>query len=417
MHRWIIWPRFGLFLRLALVWYGVQILATVLVGCFAGALAAPFVARLGAGRGDLFLSIAMGGAWAGFFGAILLYPYTSILIGLAGTLLQVKATQPGPLGAFQEVRIQVPFTAKEGMAICQPLLEDLGATDLQARGDTLGARFVPTPGTGRIGRWAGTDLLWIQTAQGSLHVASHPSSSWLYLALWVDRGRNLARLTRFQEALDAHLDRLRQAEQEAHHLTAQEARLAQAELLLLRAQVEPHFLFNTLAHLRELVRAGDTPSALAMVDALARHARTATDRAHRVTQSLGDEAASVEAYLSLMRLRFEGRLDFHLDLPEDLRALDVPVGALLIPAENAVKHGLEPRRGRGSLTLTAGRDGGRLVLDILDDGVGLGASPSGGTGLSNLRQRLGLAHGDSARLSVENRDGGGVRTRITLPLP
>jgi len=416
MFRWLTWSRFGLFLRLTLAWYVAQVLATVLVGSFAGALVAPFLAGKGTDGGDLLLNVTLGGIGAGFMGALLLFPYTSILVGLVGTVLQVRATGSGPLGAFHQVRIQVPMPPGEAIATCDALLRDLGAIDLHRQGDTLQARFTPATWARPLGRWALTDEWSVIATPGALQIDCHPSSRLLYQGLWVDRGRTHARLTRFQDALGEHLARLQQAERETHRLTAQEARLAQAELLLLRAQVEPHFLFNTLAHLRELVRTGDTSTALAMVDALVLHARTATHRVHRVSQSLGDEAASIEAYLAMMQLRFEHRMTFHLDIPADLHGVDVPVGSLLIPVENAIKHGLEPRRGGGTITVTGHRTETHLVLDVLDDGVGLGTPSATGSGLSNLRQRLKLAHGDTARLTVEGRDEGGVQVRLALPL-
>jgi len=153
-----------------------------------------------------------------------------------------------------------------------------------------------------------------------------------------------------------------------------------------------------------------------MVDALVAYARTATQRIREVSHPLRDELATIERYLELMRLRFPDRLAFPVEAAAEVLGVEVPVGVLLIPVENAVKHGVEPKRGGGTVQVAVTRNNDRLVLDILDDGVGLPAEPPAGTGLANLRQRLRLAHGDGARLVVQDRDTGGVHVQITLPI-
>ncbi len=389
------WSSLRLFFRLASAWYLVLVLLTTMTAGFE----------------------------AGFMGGLLLFPYAAILVAVVGTSLQVRARIPGTadLSAFHHLRLQVPWTRGEAEAELRAILgEDLGATALEVQGTRLQAHFGPPAWAGTWRRWLDADEVVVDlpaSGEEGMEVWARPTFRPWYRSLWVDRGRNLRRLARFQSMVAVRLAASRRTLEAEHRAEAQAARLAQAELLLLRAQVEPHFLFNTLAHLRELVRTGDLTGALAMVDALATHARAATERIRQVQHPLGEEAKACETYLILMKLRFGPRLDHVLGIPRELQGLEVPVGSLLIPVENAVKHGLEPKRGGGTVWVRAFREEEHLVLEVLDDGLGLPSEPSSGTGLANLRQRLALAHPGRATLSVEDRPEGGVHVCIRLPLP
>lgn len=411
MGRTLTWHHGGLLLRLAVAWYLVQGLGMVVLATLVGGFVGVFGPVSAVPAQERLVLATEVGLMAGFMGGILLFPYSSALLALAGTFLQWRSG--GPAASGHRVDIQVPWTAEEARTVLDAVLQALGSEAVEARGALLHARFRPF-GRGWLRRLR-TDEATVMVGDGTLEVRMRPASG-LWHLLWVDRGRNHERLARLQRLVADRLAAERRAAQEAHRVDAQAARLAQAELLLLRAQVEPHFLFNTLAHLRELIRTGDAPAALAMVDALVAHARAATERIHRVSHPLGEERASTEAYLDLMQLRFGQRLSYTVCVPNELLDVDVPVGTLLIPVENAVKHGLEPKPGGGTIAVVAGREGDCLLLDILDDGVGLGPEPPRGTGLANLRQRLRLAHGEMARLTVEGRETGGVHVRIRLPI-
>ncbi len=203
-----------------------------------------------------------------------------------------------------------------------------------------------------------------------------------------------------------------------------------ARLVLLQSQLEPHMLFNTLANLRVLIGA-DPERAQAMLDRLIDFLR-ATLAASRVAEHpLKDEFARVEDYLALMKVRMGDRLDTVLDLPSDLAALPVPPLLLQPLVENAIKHGLEPKRGPGTLRVTAARDGQSLVLAVIDSGRGLEAAaadrsrdagipsdtrPGSGFGLAQVRERLQTLHGDAARFALADVAGGGTRAEIRLPL-
>ncbi len=195
-----------------------------------------------------------------------------------------------------------------------------------------------------------------------------------------------------------------------------------ARLVLLQSQLEPHMLFNTLANLRALIGA-DPERAQAMLDRLIDFLR-ATLNASRVSEhALKDEFARVDDYLALMKVRMGDRLQAALDLPPELAALPVPPLLLQPLVENAIKHGLEPKRGPGELRVTAARDGDALVLAVIDSGRGLDAAaadtarePGSGFGLSQVRERLQTLHGDAARFTLAPRAEGGTRAEIRLPI-
>lgn len=196
---------------------------------------------------------------------------------------------------------------------------------------------------------------------------------------------------------------------------------AESELRLLQAQIEPHFLYNTLANLRFLIQS-NSPEALAMVDSLIEYLRTAVPdmRAKRVT--LGREADHVRHYLQIMRLRLGGRLDFSVDVPETLRAVELPPLVLLTLAENAIKHGIAPRVEGGRVDVRVREDGDAVVIEVADTGVGLPAAreapvteASTGAGLANARGRLWLTYGDAADLALAANAPRGTIATVRVP--
>jgi len=196
-------------------------------------------------------------------------------------------------------------------------------------------------------------------------------------------------------------------------------RTAESELRLLQAQVEPHFLYNTLANLRYLVQQG-SPDALRMTDALIEYLRSSVP-AMRVEQvSLGGEADHVGSYLQIMQLRMGHRLTYLVEVPENLRAQTIPPLVLLTLVENAIKHGIAPRIEGGNVSVTAQLEGDELIVAVEDDGVGLDgvptASPSSGAGLANVRDRLRLTFGDAAGLELAARTPRGTRAMLRIPL-
>ncbi|MCL4687581.1 MAG: histidine kinase [Burkholderiales bacterium] len=191
-------------------------------------------------------------------------------------------------------------------------------------------------------------------------------------------------------------------------------RMAEAELKLLQAQVEPHFLFNTLANLRWLVQQ-QSPDALAMLDHLIDYLRTALPEMRAESSTVGREAALARAYLEILRIRMGGALAVVIDVPEALAPHAFPPLMLMTLVENAVKHGIAPV-GRGRIAIRAARAGDRLRLEVEDDGRGPGGEPGNGVGLANVRERLAALHGGRASLVLSPRAGGGATAVIEIPL-
>lgn len=191
--------------------------------------------------------------------------------------------------------------------------------------------------------------------------------------------------------------------------------LAEAQLTSLRLQLQPHFLFNALntvsATMYDDPRRADT-----MLGELSELLR-ASLRSHRSDQvSLREEVAIAERYVQLQRARFGDRLDVTFDIPDQCAAARVPVFALQPLIENAVRHGRVERLGRGTIRVTARREGDTLALEVWDDGEGTApAQPGNGLGLRATSERLRLLYGDAASCAAGPADGG-WRVRLTLPL-
>lgn len=197
-------------------------------------------------------------------------------------------------------------------------------------------------------------------------------------------------------------------------------REAELRLSVLAAQVEPHFLFNTLAGVRSAI-ATDPARASEMIDRLVEYLRAAIPRLRSdgsAQATVGAQFDIVRAYLALMAARMP-RLQFEVAAAEPaLLQARCPPLMLISLAENAVKHGVEMKIGPAHIAVRAERsDDGRLLLTVEDDGVGFGVSSAGsGLGLTNIRERLAQLHGDRAALALKARRDGGVAATITVPL-
>jgi sensor histidine kinase YesM len=196
-----------------------------------------------------------------------------------------------------------------------------------------------------------------------------------------------------------------------------------AQLRLLRAQLEPHMLFNTLANLRSLVRE-DADRAESMIDQLIVYLRSALAASQTESVALSREFAQLRAYLDIMSLRMGPRLTYTLDLPPELEATAVPPMLLQPLVENAIKHGLEPKVGPGSIEVVARATAAGIEIRINDSGLGLpadeedgpGVRPAGTSyGLQHVRDRLHAVYGPAARLSLERRRPAGVSALVFIP--
>jgi sensor histidine kinase YesM len=187
-----------------------------------------------------------------------------------------------------------------------------------------------------------------------------------------------------------------------------------ANLRALQAQIEPHFLFNTLANVTSLI---DPAPAMAkrMLESFIRFLRASLAATRNQSTTLADEAELIAAYLDVLEIRMGARLRYEIEVPESLHAFTLPPMLLQPVVENSIRHGLEPKVDGGSVRFSARRDGADVVIEIADTGVGFAPTTRGGVGLTNLRDRLRLIYGDRASLTVGENGGGGAAVAIRVP--
>lgn len=188
-----------------------------------------------------------------------------------------------------------------------------------------------------------------------------------------------------------------------------------ANLRALQAQIEPHFLFNTLANVTSLIDS-DPARAKHMAESFIRFLRASLAATRRGGTTLADEFALVGAFLEVLKVRMGDRLAVRVDLPAELADLEIPPMLVQPVVENAIRHGLEPKVEGGTLELRARREGSRLTLEVADSGVGFAQATGGGVGLSNIRERLRLAYGEAARLVIRENAPCGTVVAIELPV-
>ncbi|HTQ35431.1 MAG TPA: histidine kinase, partial [Steroidobacteraceae bacterium] len=160
--------------------------------------------------------------------------------------------------------------------------------------------------------------------------------------------------------------------QREHGEFATRQRLLESRLQMLAARIEPHFLMNTLANLRYLVKS-DPATAYAMLDHLSEFLQGALERSRDLRSTLGHELQIIESYLAIMRIRLGEKLRFDVDVPPGLRAMAFPSLLLQTLVENSITHGIEPLDGTGTVVIRAREEGARIVLTVTDDGAGFSA--------------------------------------------
>lgn len=220
---------------------------------------------------------------------------------------------------------------------------------------------------------------------------------WIALAAMVRQREALAR----HQALELELAR---SELERHALDAR--------MRLLQAQVQPHFLFNTLANVRALVNSGSS-HATQLLDSLIAYLRAAVPRLDCTSATIDDEVRLVRAYLELMHMRMPDRLQFALRVDPAAGPERCPPMLLMTLVENAVRHGIDPSEEGGRIDVDITMRDGHLRIAVTDTGVGMrGHRPGAGTGLQALRERLDLAFAERARFELQAPPQGGVRAVV-----
>lgn len=193
-----------------------------------------------------------------------------------------------------------------------------------------------------------------------------------------------------------------------------ETGMLEARLQALQAQVEPHFLFNTLAHVRRLYRT-DPVRARRMLDSFRDYLESALPQMRDGFATIGREVDLARAYLDVQQVRMGRRLQVRIDVVNDLRRLAFPPMMLISLVENAVKHGLDPVPGGGTIRIDARMHDGRLEVAVIDTGSGIGEKIGSGVGLANIRGRLSALFGSLAELSLTANAPHGVRASIRVP--
>lgn len=189
--------------------------------------------------------------------------------------------------------------------------------------------------------------------------------------------------------------------------------LSESKLRMLRAQIEPHFLFNTLGAVQQLAADG-APRAAALTADLIAFLRASFSDMRCGQVSLTTEFATIESYLRVMQARMGARLRFELALPDPLAQLEVPSMIVLTLVENAIKHGIEPALRGGEIHVTAEAEEASVRILVRDSGVGMGATPGIGAGLDNVRRRLELAYGERAGLVLRDAEPG-LAAELRIP--
>ena len=192
--------------------------------------------------------------------------------------------------------------------------------------------------------------------------------------------------------------------------------VVEARMAAMQAQVEPHFLFNTLASIDHLIEV-DPPRASRMQKNLIALLRASMPAMRERATNLGRELEVVRPYLEILKVRMEQRLQAELNVPEGLYSADFPPMMLQSLVENAIKHGLEPKPEGGALNVAAVVAHGKLEVSVADTGVGFGRAATAGTGigLTSIRERLKLIYGAEAELQVAENAPSGTRVTIVVP--
>lgn len=202
-------------------------------------------------------------------------------------------------------------------------------------------------------------------------------------------------------------------EEQIRRLTLEKKTL-ETRLKMLQAQIEPHFLFNTLSNVLSLIES-DPGRGRAMLENLTSYLRSSLARTRDRRTTLGEELDLVRAYLDIYRIRMGDRLHYTIELPETLR--EVPFPPLLVQplVENALRHGLEPRIEGGEVRIRVRERNGGYTIEVADTGAGFSVAAADGLGLANVRERLETLYEGKARLFLEDNRPTGLKVTLEIP--
>lgn len=197
---------------------------------------------------------------------------------------------------------------------------------------------------------------------------------------------------------------------------ALERRLLEAEMAALQAQIEPHFLFNTLALIGQLIETNPAQATI-VHQHLIKYLRSAMPQMRdKGNGKLGQQMEMCRAYLNIMQARMQERLTYDIDLPSELEFLPFPSMMIQTLVENSIKHGLEPKTTGGHISITARKADGQLLVEVSDNGMGFDMHADDGMGLTNIRERLKVLYSGKAQLNIEAPQTGGAVVGILVPV-
>ena len=205
-----------------------------------------------------------------------------------------------------------------------------------------------------------------------------------------------------------------QAQEEKIKRLTSEKKAAEANLKLLQAQIEPHFLFNTLSNVMSLLETDPKKGKSMLVDFI-QYLRASLSKIREQKATLGQEMEMIQAYLNIFKVRMGDRLQYKIDLPEKLKANTFPPMLIQPLVENAIKHGLEPKVDGGEIFISGEAKDGLLRLEVVDTGDGFKGEKNFGMGLSNIRARIQTLYGNSGRLILKENQPSGLKATIEVP--
>ncbi len=327
-------------------------------------------------------------------------------------------------------QIEIPLEAGEAFDLVEAAIRELpGVEDIESARDSLQVRakvkrsnpYAGSAPPGRLAQYVGTrrnQILMTVTPNGdagSVTLVCEPERAAWTDAFLVDFGTNLENAEALTRSVSRRVAEMRRREQASAMQTSTEKELTVAKLSLLHAQVEPHFLYNTLASAQLLTRA-DPARADQMLGNLIMYLRHSLPRTENALSTVGEELERAQAYLDILKIRMGSRLNLHVEVPKELHAVLFPTMMLQTLVENAIKHGLEPKPGGGTVWILARAHENSVALTVADDGRGFSAEGGGtGIGLRNVRERLRLAYGNTASFAIVANFPAGVAATITVP--
>ncbi|HEV8694014.1 MAG TPA: histidine kinase [Lysobacter sp.] len=371
--------------------------------------------------------------WPLFFLGIitLVFVITGAFSHLRRVRLIAGHIDKGALGNRQRRQVEIPFEAGEAFDLLDAAIRELPRTEeVESARDSLQVRAKikrpDTYGHQPLGKY--NPLLWFGVPRnqilatvtpgngtGSVTLICEPESGAWSDWFRVDDGTNLENADAITRAITRRITERRRNEQAAAAQTATEKELTVAKLSLLHAQVEPHFLYNTLASAQYLTRT-DPQRADEMLGHLIQYLRRSLPRTEDELSTLGDELERALAYLEILKIRMGQRLAVQVDVPENLRGTKLPPMMLQTLVENAIKHGLEPRTAGGTVWILARRVDDTVSITVADDGEGFNSKNGGtGIGLKYVRERLQLVYGTKGSLTVVANFPSGVAATVAVP--